>query len=113
MHAKAVARKLTMSPRKIRVVADMVRGKPVEEALAILQLLPKRSARMITKIVRSAVANADDRSEGKVDVDDLFIKTIFVDGAGITKRWMPRAQGRATRINHRSSHVTVEVSDEA
>ena len=113
MHARAIARDITMSPRKVRVVADMVRCKPVEEALAILQLLPKRSARQLTKVVRSAVANADDRSEGSVDVDALYIKTIFVDGAGITKRWMPRAQGRATRINHRSSHITVLVSDEA
>jgi large subunit ribosomal protein L22 len=112
MEAKAISRNITMSPRKMRVVADMVRGAPVELALSELRLMPKKAAGIIAKVVASATANAEDKSGGEVDLDNLRIKTIFVDGAGITKRWMPRAMGRANRINHRSSHLTVIVSDE-
>ena len=112
MEARAVARRVQMSPRKMRVVANMIRGKRVEEALGILQLLPKKGARIIHKLVHSAAANLEDRHEGEVDTDTLVIKSIQVDNGKIDKRWMPRAMGRANRIQRRTSHVTV-VLDEA
>jgi large subunit ribosomal protein L22 len=112
MEGKAVVRYVRMSPRKVRIVANMIRGKRVEDALGILTLLPKKSARVISKLVHSAAANADDKSKGKADVDALVVKTIQVDNGPIIKRWMPRAMGRANRIQHRTSHITV-VLDEA
>ncbi len=112
MEARAVVRDVQMSPRKVRIVANMVRGKRVEEALGVLRLLPKKGARIIFKLVSSAAANLDDLSKGKVDTENLYIKTIAVDNGKIVKRWMPRAMGRATRIQRRTSHITV-VLDEA
>ncbi len=100
-----------MSPRKMRVVANVVRGDRVEDALKKLQLMPKKAARIITKALESAAANADDKSEGSVDTEALRIETICVDGGTIMKRWMPRAQGRGNRINKRTSHLTVVVSE--
>jgi len=101
-----------MSPRKMRVVANLVRGKAVEEAVGLLELMPKKAAQLIVKAVKSAAANAEDKSGGDVSVEDLRIQTINVDGGPIAKRWMPRSMGRANRINHRTSHLTVVVSDE-
>jgi large subunit ribosomal protein L22 len=101
-----------MSPRKMRVVANLVRGKAVEQAVGLLDLLPKRAARIISKAVKSAASNAEERSGGDVSVEDLKIATITIDGGPINKRWMPRSMGRANRINHRTSHLTVVVSDE-
>ena len=101
-----------MSPRKMRVVANMVRGEKVGDALDSLDHMPKKAAGLIAKALRSAVANADDRSGGQADVDSLRVSTIFVDGGPVMKRWMPRAMGRANRIEHRTSHLTVVVSDE-
>jgi large subunit ribosomal protein L22 len=101
-----------MSPRKMRVVANMVRGERVEVALGTLRLMPKKAAFVIAKAVESATANAEDKSGGEVDVDQLVIRTIFVDGGRTIRRWMPRAMGRANRIYHRTSHLTVVVSDE-
>jgi large subunit ribosomal protein L22 len=100
-----------MSPRKVRIVANMIRGKRVEDALGVLTLLPKKSAKIIAKLLNSAVANADDLSKGKADVDALTIKTIQVDNGPLIKRWMPRAMGRANRINHRTSHITVVLDE--
>ncbi len=111
MEARAVVRDVTMSPRKMRIVANMIRGKRVEEALGILQLLPKKGARIIHKLVHSAAANLDDKSKGEVDTDTLFIKTIQVDNGKIIKRWMPRAMGRANRIQRRTSHITVVIHE--
>jgi len=101
-----------MSPRKMRVVANLVRGKAVEEAVGLLDLMPKKAARLIAKAVKSAAANAEDKSGGDVSVDELRIATITIDGGPVAKRWMPRSMGRANRINHRTSHLTVVVSDE-
>jgi large subunit ribosomal protein L22 len=112
MQARAVVRNVRMSPRKVRIVANMVRGKRVEDALGLLALLPKKSARLISKLVHSAAANADDLSKGKADVDSLFIQTIQVDNATIVKRWMPRAMGRANRVQRRASHITVVLNDD-
>ena len=110
---RAVTRQLQISPRKMRAVANMVRGERVEDAIATLKMMPKKAAGFIVKTIESAVANAEDRAEsnGEVDVDNLYIKTITVDGGTMAKRWMPRAQGRANRINHRTSHLTVVVHD--
>lgn len=99
-----------LSPQKVRLVADQIRGKGVEEALAILKFVPKRSAGIVAKTLRTAVANAENTQS--VDVDRLFVKLVKVDGAGMWKRFMPRAQGRATKIRKRLSHITV-VLDEA
>jgi large subunit ribosomal protein L22 len=101
-----------MSPRKMRVVANMVRGERVEDALGTLKLMPKKAARIIAKALESATANAEDKSGGEVDVDQLVVKHIAVDGGRIIKRWMPRAMGRANRINHRTSHLTVIITDD-
>jgi large subunit ribosomal protein L22 len=99
-----------MSPRKMRVVANVVRNKKVEEAVGLLDLMPKKAAGIISKAIKSAVANAEDREE--VSVEDLRIHTIAVDGGTIQKRWMPRSMGRANRINHRTSHLTIVVTNE-
>ncbi len=112
MQARAFVRGLTMSPRKMRVVANIVRGKKVEEAVGLLSLMPKKAAALIAKAVRSAAANAEDQSGGDVSVEDLHIAAITVDGGPTQKRWMPRSMGRANRINHKTSHLTVVVSDE-
>jgi len=112
MQARSYVRGISMSPRKMRVVANLVRGKAVEEAVGLLELMPKKAAQLIVKAVKSAAANAEDKSGGDVSVEDLRIQTITVDGGPIAKRWMPRSMGRANRINHRTSHLTVVVSDE-
>ena len=111
MQARSFVRGLPMSPRKMRVVANLVRGKSVEEAVGMLDLMPKKAAQLISKAVKSAAANAEDQSGGDVSVDELRIATITVDGGPIQKRWMPRSMGRANRIQHRTSHLTVVVSD--
>jgi large subunit ribosomal protein L22 len=111
MQARALVRGITMSPRKMRVVANLVRGKNVEEAVGLLDLMPKKAARLISKAVKSAAANAEEKSGGDVSVEDLRIHAITVDGGPIIKRWMPRSMGRANRIQHRTSHLTVVVSD--
>ena len=113
MEARSYVKTITMSPRKMRVVANMVRGQKVDEALVSLSFMPKKAARIIAKAVKSAAANAEDKSGGDADIDNLRISHISVDGGPIIKRWMPRAMGRANRINHRTSHLTVVVSDDA
>ncbi|NLI33181.1 MAG: 50S ribosomal protein L22 [Deltaproteobacteria bacterium] len=110
MEVRAVGKYLRVSPHKARLVADLVRGKKVDEALTILKYTPRKGSRLINKTLRSAVANAE--SKRSIDVETLFIKIILVDEAPRLKRWRPRAMGRATRIIKRMSHVTV-VLDEA
>ena len=112
MEAKAVVRQVRMSPRKVRIVANMIRGKDVDTALNILKLLPKKSARVIVKLVESAAANAEDKAKGKADVDSLVVRSIQVDNGPLIKRWMPRAMGRANRIQRRTSHITVVLGDQ-
>src|SRR5687767_3477041 len=112
MEAKAVVRSVRMSPRKVRIAANMVRGKDVDTARTILKLPPKKSARVIVKLVESAAANAEDKAKGKADVDALVIKSIQVNAGPIIKRWMPRAMGRANRIQRRTSHISVVLGDE-
>jgi large subunit ribosomal protein L22 len=98
-----------VSPRKARLVADQVRGKPIAEALTILRLMPNKRSNMVAKVLNSAVANA--MQSGMVDVDNLYVKTIQVDEGVRLKRFMPRAQGRATRILKRTSHIAVVLDE--
>jgi large subunit ribosomal protein L22 len=107
-------RNYRVAARKARLVADLVRGKPVEHALAVLDLSPKRFARPLAKLVRSAVANATEsnhRSKAGVDVDNLVVSEIRVDEGPTMWRIKARAQGRATWIQRRSSHVTVVLEE--
>lgn len=112
MRARAVARDVRMSPRKMRLVVDEVRGKNVNDAYAILQFSRKAAAEPIDKVLKSAVANAVYQAdqEGEVlDVDELYVTEAYVDEGRTLRRWRPRAFGRATPIRKRSSHVTVVV----
>ncbi|KPK65317.1 MAG: 50S ribosomal protein L22 [Gemmatimonas sp. SG8_38_2] len=112
MEAKAIARHIRQSPRKMRLVADLIRGQDVNDAYAILQFNTKKAARPIEKILRSAVANAmykaDEQGE-RLDVDELYIKKAYVDEGPTLRRWRARAMGRASPIRKRTSHVTVVV----
>jgi large subunit ribosomal protein L22 len=112
MKARAIARYVRMSPRKVRLVVDQIRGKSVNEAFAILQFSKKGAAESVGKTLRSAVANAQDRSQdedGLIDVDDLVVQEAFVDEGPTQGRWRARAQGRAAPIRKRTSHITVVV----
>ena len=109
MLARAVARTLRMSPRKARLVADQIRGQSVPDAVRLLNLSAKRAARPIGKLLRSAVANAEQKDPG-VDTDELRVATITVDRGAMLKRWRPRAYGRATQILHRTCHITIELA---
>jgi large subunit ribosomal protein L22 len=109
MVAKAKLRFLRIAPRKVRLVADLIRGKKVEEALNILQFTTKRSSEPLAKLLKSAVSNADQKPG--VNVDRLYVQTLTVDGGPMVKRFMPRAQGRATPILHRTSHVTLTLAE--
>ncbi|MBW6511703.1 MAG: 50S ribosomal protein L22 [Desulfuromonadaceae bacterium] len=109
MEAKAKLRYVRMSAQKTRLVADMVRGKQVQEALNILRFSPQKAAPVLTKLVNSAVANAEQ--SGVSDVDRLYLKTITVDQGPALKRFMPRAQGRATRIRKPTSHIFVVLDE--
>ena len=108
---RATLRWLRMSPRKVRLVVDMIRGKGVEEALNILSFCRKAPSEPVTKLLRSAIANADDR--GSYNLDRLYVETVKVDEGPTWRRWLPRAMGRATRIRKRTSHVTIELAERA
>ena len=109
MAALARVRHVRMSPRKMRIVANMIRGKRVDEAMSLLKFMPKKAAFVLRKLLISAVANAEH--QGQQDVDALVVATCSIDNGPILKRWMPRAMGRATRIQHRTSHVTISVDE--
>jgi large subunit ribosomal protein L22 len=109
MEARAKSRFVRIAPRKARLVVDLIRGRNVEDALSVLDFTPKKAARIIAKTLRSAVANAENTKN--LDVDRLVVKQAFVDEGPTQKRTLPRAQGRATRIFKRTSHVTVVVDE--
>ena len=111
MEAKAILRSARISPQKARLVADQVRGLPVERALNLLKFSDKKAAHMIYKVVLSAIANAENNLGA--DVDELKVKTIMVDEGPTLKRFMARAKGRGTRILKRTSHITVVVGARA
>jgi len=100
-----------MSPQKVRLVVDMIRGKRVEEALNILSFSSKAAARPVAKLLKSAVANADNRNS--LDLDRLFVASAVVNEGPTWRRWLPRAMGRATRIRKRTSHITVVLGEGA
>ena len=110
MQVSAKHRYARISTQKCRLVADQVRGKSVGEALKVLEFSPKRGAKLVRKVLESAIANAEHNNGA--DVDELKIKTICVDEGPHMKRWMARAKGRGARILKRTSHITVTVADE-
>ncbi len=111
MEATATLKYLKASPQKVRLVADLIRGKKVEEALQILRFTKKSSAKDLEKLLRSAVANAENKETG-VDTDELVVSKIYVNEGPREKRIQPAPMGRAFRIQKRKSHITVHVSDE-
>jgi large subunit ribosomal protein L22 len=111
MESTAHLRFLRMSPRKISTVAALVRGKPVEAALNILKFTKRAAAKPVETLIKSAVANATDKSKGQLDVDTLYVKTISVDQGPTQRRFMPRAMGRATPIKKKTAHVHVVLAE--
>jgi large subunit ribosomal protein L22 len=109
MKVRAQAKFIRQSPYKVRRVLDLVRGLPVEDAIDVLEFTNRRAAPTIQKVVKSAVANAEHNFA--LDADELHISEAFADEGPTLKRWRPRARGRATRINKRTSHITIVVSD--
>ena len=107
MEAKAVAKYIRISPRKARLVVDLIRGKGVEEAEAILRFTPNRAAEATLKVLKSAAANAENNLH--LDHDELKVMAAYVDEGPSIKRFKPRAQGRADKMLHRMSHITVVV----
>ncbi len=107
--ARAVAKYIRIAPRKVRLVVDLIRGKRVGEALAILKFTPRGASPVVEKVLRSAMANAENNHN--LDVDNLIVKEVFVDQGPTLKRFHPRAQGRAYSIFKRTSHITVVVAE--
>jgi large subunit ribosomal protein L22 len=113
MEATAKLRYLRITPRKVRAVADLIRGKNVSSALQQLAYVEKRAAEPVAKLLRSAVANAEVASKNQVDVDRLWVTSLMVDQGPSLRRFMPRAMGRAFKILKKTSHIALTISDEA
>ncbi len=109
MEAKAVAKYIKVSPQKARLVVDLIRGKHVDQALSILSLNTKAVSRDVSKIVKSAVANAENTKN--LNIDKLFVKEAYVNGGPVLKRTHARAMGRGTVVRKRSSHITVVLAE--
>ncbi len=109
--AKAVAKHVRISPIKVRKLIGSIKGKNVEASINKLKFMPQKAARIVGKVLRSAVANADQRAE--MDVDTLIVRNIIVDQGPTLKRFRARARGRGSRILKKSSHITVIVSEDA
>ncbi|EZH64464.1 MULTISPECIES: 50S ribosomal protein L22 [Geomicrobium] len=109
MQAKAVAKQVRVAPRKARMVIDLVRGKEVGEAISILRHTPRGVSPIVEKVLNSAIANAEHNYE--LDAENLYVSAAYVDEGVTLKRFRPRAQGRASRINKRTSHITIIVSE--
>ncbi|KAA0948617.1 50S ribosomal protein L22 [Sporosarcina sp. ANT_H38] len=107
--AKATARTVRIASRKVRLVVDLIRGKKIGEAIAILRLTPKAASPVVEKVLKSAIANAEHNYE--MNVENLYVSEVFVDEGPTMKRFRPRAQGRASAINKRTSHITLVVSE--
>ena len=107
--ARAKLKYIRVSPQKARLVVDLVRGKKVSDALSILAFTRKKSSKLVSDLLKSAVANAE--STKNMDPDNLYISSIFVDGGPSLKRFMPRAMGRATKVIKRTSHITVVLKE--
>ena len=111
MEARAYLRNARIAPRKVQIVLDLIRNKPVDIALATLELTPKAASPMVAKLLKSAMANAENNHN--MNKDDLYVSECFVCPGPIMKRVMPRAQGRAFRILKRTSHITLVVKEQA
>ena len=109
MQAKAVANTVRIAPRKVRLVIDLIRGKQVGEAIAILRHTPKAASPVVEKLLKSAMANAEHNYE--MDVNNLVVSETYVNEGPTLKRFRPRAQGRASAINKRTSHITIVLSE--
>ena len=109
MEVRAVSKYIRISPQKARLVAELIRGRDVDEALSILKFTPKKAARLIDKTLRSAIANAEQSRV--IDIDSLYVKKIYIDQGPTMKRWMAKAMGRASRILKRTSHITVVLDE--
>lgn len=107
--ARAIARYIRLSPRKVREVVDLIRGKDLQEALAILRYTPRRASAPIAKVVQSAAANAEHNYE--MNKDSLYVAECYVDQGPIIKRFQPRAMGRADTLRRRTSHITVVLKE--
>ena len=111
MEAKAINRYIGTSPRKMRLVVDLIRGKSVGEALNILHFSPKHASKTAEKVLRSAISNLQNKDDaGRIDTDDIYVKECFVDGGATMKRILPAPMGRAFRMLKRSNHVTIVVA---
>ncbi|RCK77501.1 MAG: LSU ribosomal protein L22p (L17e) [Ignavibacteriae bacterium] len=112
MEAKAINRYIPSSPRKMRLVVDLIRGKNVEEALSILHFSPKHASKVVEKVLRSAISNLQNKAEGKrIETQNIYVKSAFVDGGPSMKRILPAPMGRAYRILKRSNHLTIVVAE--
>ena len=112
MEARAILKDVPTSPRKMRLVADMIRGQKVSKALALLKFQPRASSPVLHKVLLSAVANWQQLNEdAKLEDADLVVKTVFIDGGRMLKRLRPAPQGRAHRIRKRSNHITIVIDD--
>lgn len=111
MEAKAIAKTQRIQPRKVRLVLDLIRGKDVEEAAAILKFTPNKGGYLVGKVLKSAVANAVNNNN--MDETKLYVKECYADEGLTMKRWMPRAKGSASPIHKRTSHITVVVAERA
>ena len=109
MEAKAYLNYVRISPRKVSIVLDLIRGKDTKTAAAILMQTPKAASELMIKVLKSAVANAENNFE--MDPENLYVAAAYADPGPIIKRFMPRAHGRAYRINKRTSHITIVVKD--
>ena len=109
MEAKAILRYARISPRKVQIVCDLIRGKSIAQANAILMATPKAASELMIKLLKSAVSNAENNHQ--MDPEKLYVSTTYACPGPIIKRIMPRAQGRAYRINKRTSHITIGVSE--
>ena len=111
MEARAIAKHIRIAPRKIRIVVDLIRGKNIGEAFAILKFTPKVGAEVVEKVLKSAVANAEENYD--MNVDNLYVSEVFVDQGPTLKRIHPRSRGQAFKILKRTSHMTVVVKERA
>lgn len=109
MQAKAIARYIRIAPRKVRLVIDLIRGKSVGDAVAILRHTPKAASPVVEKVLNSAVANAEHNYN--MDVNQLVVSEVFADQGPTLKRFRPRAMGRASRIHKRTSHITLVLTE--
>jgi large subunit ribosomal protein L22 len=111
MEVRAKQRYVRISPQKVRMIVDAIKGKPAEDAINALKFMPQKSAGIVEKIVRSAVANADQNTS--IDIDDLVVRNLIVDQGPTLKRFKARARGRGSRILKRTSHITVVLAEDS